>query len=255
MRLFKKISSMVLALAMAITLMAVPNATVSAADRGSIPSKIRIYPGNYDNYAIEFSYKNAGDQIKNLKTNNKNLIARQTAHREESEAYSSDPDNYASIGLYAKKEGKYTVSFDIYSKNGKVKRSSHKVTVYAKSDSPVNYVKLDGKYTWDYSMMTQKSAKLSVKMAKGYTLKSIQIRTYDKNGKEVVKKVKNNQKITLGQYGYSYSYSYQSSYNPESYYSYWSKNMNAQTLIEITYKDKYTKQLDTTTYSVSRLSN
>lgn len=253
MKRFKKISSMILALvlatAMTVALMAVPAIPVAAADTGSVPSKVRIYSGYYDNYAIQFSYKNPGDKIKHLKTSSKNLVARQTYHSEYSESYSPTFAGRVQIGLYAKKEGKYTVTFDIYSKNGKVKRGSHKVTVYAKNDSPFRSITLDGKDADDPSHAAKKSAKLSVKMAKGYALKSIQVITGDKNGKQVEKKVKNNQKITFGQYAFIDSYS------SDDYYSYWSKGMNATTTIAITYKDKYSKQLDTRFYSVgSRLS-
>lgn len=258
MKLTKRISSLLLALLMVITVFAVP-APVSAAERGSVPTKVRVYPTSYDDSAIEFNYANPGDQIKNLKSSSKNLVVKQTYQQEESEAHAyTTPSNYARIGVYAKKEGKYTVSFDIYSKDGSVKRSSHKVTVYAKSDSPVSSIKLDGKSIWDtdaYSAFTtKKSGKLSIKMASGYTLKKITVRTYDKDGKTLEKVVKNNKKITLGQYGYSYSYDYQSSYNPESWYAYWSKSIGAPTYIEITYKDKWTKQNETVTYSIRRLS-
>lgn len=257
MKMTKRISSLILALLMVITVFALPT-PVAAAERGSVPSKVRVYSGSYDNTAISFNYVNAGDQIKNLKSSSKNLIVKQTYQREESESYSSTtPSNYAQIGVYAKKEGTYTVSFDIYSKDGSVKRSSHKVKVYAKNDSPVSSIKLGGKSLWESSsaFTTMKSGKLSIKMASGYTLKKITIRTYDKNGKTVEKVVKNNKKITLGQYGYSYSYDYQSSYNPEYWYAYWSKSISAPTYIEITYKDKWTKQNETVTYSVVRLAN
>ena len=74
-----------------------------------MPAKIRIYSGVYDNSAISFDYDNAGDQVKNVKTNSKNLIARQTRQESASEEYAKDSDvsyNSAQIGLYAKKEGK-----------------------------------------------------------------------------------------------------------------------------------------------------
>lgn len=257
MKMTKRISSLILALLMVITLFAVPTPTY-AAERGGVPSKVRVYSGSYTDNAIAFNYANPGDQIKNLKSSSSNLVVKQTYQREESNTYSTSSENYAQIGVYAKKEGKYTVSFDIYSKDGSAKRSSHKVTVFAKNDSPVSSIKLDGKNIWDAdsnsAFTTKKSAKLSIKMAKGYTLKKIVIRTYDKDGKTVEKEVKNNKKITLGKYGYSYSYNYQSTYSPENWYSYWSKSISAPTYIEITYKDKWTKQNETLTYSVRRLA-
>lgn len=110
---------------------------------------------------------------------------------------------------------------------------------------------------WEMSsaaFTTKKSGKLSIKMASGYKLQKIQIRTYDKDGKEVKKTVKNNKKITLGQYAYSYSYNREYNNTPNSFYGYWYKYLNAPTYIEITYKDKWTKQSEVVTYSIQRLS-
>lgn len=257
MKLIKRMTCAFFALLMVITMIAVPTPTLAAETtqaKTSVPTKVRVYPQSYDNSAISFDYANAGDKIANLKTSSKNLVARQTYHR--TEVGTSSDENVAEIGLYAKKAGKYTVSFDIYSEDGSVKRSSHKITVFAKADAPVSSVKLDGKdlSEYAYTMVNKKSAKLSVKMTKGYKLQKIVVRTYDKDGKYVEKAAKNNKKITLGKYPYSYTYSYASSYSNYRY-NYWKKYLNAPTYIEITYKDKWTKQSETITYMVSRLAD
>mgnify|MGYP006934544629 CR=1 FL=1 len=255
MKLIKKMTCVFFALLMVITMIAVPTLAAGTAQaKTSVPTKVRVYPQSYNNSAISFDYANAGDKIANLKTNSKNLVARQTYHR--TEVGTSSDENAAEIGLYAKKAGKYTVSFDIYSEDGSVKRSSHKITVFAKADAPVSTIKLDGKdlSEYAYTMINKKSAKLSVKMASGYKLQKIVVRTYDKDGKYVEKTVKNNKKITLGKYPYSYAYGYKSDYSNYRY-NYWRKYLNAPTYIEITYKDKWTKQSETTTYMVSRLAD
>ena len=265
MKLTKRISCVVLALMMTLAVFSVstPVSAATKAEKRAVPAKVRIYPQSYNNFAIEFDYDNVGDQIKNLNTSSKNLVAKQTYQHSESATYTS-PENYARIGLYAKKTGKYTVSFDIYSKDGKVKRSSKKVTVYVKDDSPVKSVAFAGKTIFTstpsasnvshVSYTNKKSGKISIKMSKGYTLKKIQIRTYDKNGNAVVKTVKNNKKIILGQYGSGYSNEYQSSYNEDYWYSYWYSNIEAATDIIVTYKDKWSKQDVTRSYCIYRLA-
>ena len=46
MKLIKKMSCMFLALLMVITVLAVPT-PAAAAERGGVPTKVRIYPGSY----------------------------------------------------------------------------------------------------------------------------------------------------------------------------------------------------------------
>lgn len=117
-------------------------------------------------------------------------------------------------------------------------------------------------------LQTKKKGKLSIKMAKGYKLKSLEIGKYTckqfKNkstftdfekevyaqvGSEMVyQKVKNNSTITLStnsyyldhynkrQYFYSYDYTY--TYINGSF----SDSILAPTLVKVTYIDKYTKK-------------
>ena len=87
--------------------------------------------------------------------------------------------------------------------------SSGKVTVYVKNDLPVK----------------------SVKFA----------------GKEVVKTMKNNSTLKLGEYAYIFDNSYSSGRN-------YSTSLAARTKITITYIDKYTKQECESIYSISRLA-
>ena len=99
----------------------------------------------------------------------------------------------------------------------------------------------------NYALTSKKSGKLSVKMNKGYTLKKITVTTYNKAGKEVVKTMKNNSTLKLGEYAYIFDNSYSSGRN-------YSTSLAARTKITITYIDKYTKQECESIYSISRLA-
>ena len=72
-------------------------------------------------------------------------------------------------------------------------------------------------------------------MNKGYTLKKITVTTYNKAGKEVVKTMKNNSTLKLGEYAYIFDNSYSSGRN-------YSTSLAARTKITITYIDKYTNR-------------
>ena len=153
---------------------------------------------------------------------------------------------YASIGLYAKKKGKYVVSYDICDKAGK-KLSSGKTTVYVSDDQPIKSVKFDKKYL-SSAITFKKSGKLSISMNKGYKLKKITVTTYNKSGKEVVKTVRNNSTIKLGEYAQIYDNSYSDGSR------YFSTSLAARTQIKITYTDKYTKQKCESSYTINRLA-
>ncbi len=246
MKIMKKVVSLMLALVLTIGLMSIPATDVSAASKATVTSKIRIYPGDLWNQTIDVSYVNCGDKIKNLKTSSANLLARQSSQI----SSSSDPGT-ANITLYAKKAGTYKVSFDIYSRDGKTKRSSHAVTVYAKSDLPMKSFKFANSTKDLFTLTTKTKGKIAASLNKGYTLKKIQVITSDKNGEKVTKTVKNNSTITLGIYadydnwGYDYD---------DNYYDSWSTDLVARTQIIITYLDKYTHLEDTTYYNIYRIA-
>ena len=77
MKILKKVSCFVMALAMLATIVSVPDAAYAATTKDTVPAKIRIYSGVYDNSAISFDYDNAGDQVKNVKTNIGRICKRQ----------------------------------------------------------------------------------------------------------------------------------------------------------------------------------
>lgn len=247
MKIFKRTVSLFLAFCLCAGMFLLqPQSTVSAAVRNKeTTTAVRMNSNSFDSSAIYINLPKAQVcYVQNINTGSKNLIAKNT-HYYTTSSDDTYTDTYASIGLYAKKTGKYTVTYDICDKAGN-KLSSGAVTVYVKNDLPVKSVKFAGKEV-NYSLTSKKSGKLSVKMNKGYTLKKITVTTYNKAGKEVVKALKNNSTLKLGEYAYIYDNSYSSS-------RYYSTSLAARTKITITYIDKYTKQECETVYSLSRLA-
>ena len=247
MKIFKRTVSLFLAFCpCAGMLLLQPQSTVSAAVRNKPTTTVlRMSSNSFDSSAIYVNLPKAKVcYIKNIKTSSKNLIAKNT-HYYTTSSDDTYTDTFASIGLYAKKTGKYKVTYNICDKSGN-KLSSGKVTVYVKNDLPVKSVKFAGKEV-NYALTSKKSGKLSVKMNKGYTLKKITVTTYNKAGKEVVKTMKNNSTLKLGEYAYIFDNSYSSGRN-------YSTSLAARTKITITYIDKYTKQECESIYSISRLA-
>ena len=210
MKIFKRTVSLFLAFCLcAGMLLLQPQSTVSAAVRNKPTTTVlRMSSNSFDSSAIYVNLPKAKVcYIKNIKTSSKNLIAKNT-HYYTTSSDDTYTDTFASIGLYAKKTGKYKVTYNICDKSGN-KLSSGKVTVYVKNDLPVK----------------------SVKFA----------------GKEVVKTMKNNSTLKLGEYAYISDNSYSSGRN-------YSTSLAARTKITITYIDKYTKQECESIYSISRLA-
>ena len=281
MKSLKKLCSVILTLALFVTLFSSSAFSSEAATKSvaqlkkAIPSKVRIYPNSeYTSNGVKVYINNDENYITNIKTSSKNLKAK-VAYKN---YYSSSEDNYASIGLYATKEGTYKLSFDVFNKKGGKKLFTKKVTVYAKADAPFKSIKYAGSSNL-YDIQKKASGKLSVKLNKGYKLKSIEVGTYsyidqvDKNETSEnsvaiekkystelkYKKVKNNAKITLGTIPSSYyNYRYENEKNDYSSYLYVYKSLSsdliANTNIRITYIDKYTKEEVTTSYTIRRFA-
>ena len=207
MKIFKRTVSLFLAFCLcAGMLLLQPQSTVSAAVRNKPTTTVlRMSSNSFDSSAIYVNLPKAKVcYIKNIKTSSKNLIAKNT-HYYTTSSDDTYTDTFASIGLYAKKTGKYKVTYNICDKSGN-KLSSGKVTV-----------------------------------------KKITVTTYNKAGKEVVKTMKNNSTLKLGEYAYIFDNSYSSGRN-------YSTSLAARTKITITYIDKYTKQKCESIYSISRLA-
>ena len=230
---------------MVLGIFAAPATEARAAAKATVTKAVHIELDYGDDFAIEVEFAEKGDQIKNLKTSSKNIIAKVT-NKYLSYQYGSKK-NTANIGLFAKKEGTYTVSFDIVNADGK-KVSSHSVKVYANEERAIKSVKFAGPQ--DFSGVTSKTkGKLSVMMNKGYKLNKIVVQTYDKDGQRKSETVKNNSTITLGKYPRIYGWK-----KEPCYYYNWGTSITAETDIEIFYTDKYTKSEESITYVMHRLA-
>lgn len=274
-----------------VALFAIPSIDVDAAPsakalKKAVQNRVRIMP--YDDYTssgsnsstdiIYVPYMSKENRIANIKVSNKALHAKQTYYYSQTGELGNQFDykktfpNYGCIALYSEREGKYTVSFDVLSKKGGKKVYSKKVTVFVKADEPIKYVKYAGKKLEYNTVASKMTGKLSVKMGKGYKLKSIRIGKYqittneDKtdessygtfkrrnlDGEAVYSKVKNNKNITLSDMTMDkYQSTYESIYDGyHSYYSNMRDGILAETIVEVTYIDKYTKTPTVAAYSI-----
>ncbi len=237
----------------------------AAAKKSTVPKKVRIYVDSVDTDAIQVLYAKEKYQIKNLKTNSKKLIAKQSYQSYEI-SNDGESDNSAEISLYAKKQGSYKVTFDICDEKGNVVEKKVTVQVFAKNDSPFKKVTYNGKSSIEY-YTTKSSVKFKVAMNKGYKLKKIEysVNNISKDEWEdgyncytdtTWKTIKNGGKVTLNKYGYIYASRYSYGTPGDGYYylnDHWSDEMVADTMIRVTYIDKYTKEEATSTFWVGRL--
>lgn len=235
----KKLISWIMVVAIVVGLFAIPAKEVWAASKATVTKAVHLYVKTCDDNAISVNFANQWDHVANLKTSSRNLKAKVVSFNVYS-GYNS------TIGLYASKEGTYTVTFDINDSDDE-KVSSHSVKVYVNKELPIKSATFAGERMQTY---TEKSTgKLSVTMNKGYTLKKIVVEIYDKTGKKISKTVENNSNITLGNYarldenGTMY----------EDYY-YLSTSIAAQTMIRIYYIDKYTKEEACETQNLYRVA-
>lgn len=252
MKTWKKLTGIVLAVCIMFTVLLVPDMEPAAKAKLS-SQNVSVIVGNTYNNSVRVTYSKEGHKIKNLKSNSSNLLVKQTHQR----WYRNESDNYAEIEMYAKKAGKYKVTFQVCNdKNKVVSKHTINVTAATTYTSPVKNATFAGKSTYSYygNIVSKKSGKFKVTMNKGFKLKSITMRTYDAQGKSVEKKIKNNANITLGEYAYKneeyneYSYDNDNRWN---YYYY--THMMAETYIEIQYQNTKTKETGTAGYVLYRM--
>lgn len=258
-----------LVLALGLAVVSVPATAQAAAETGikSCPSKIRITPGYADDWAMELELKSAMYYVKSIKSSSKNLKAEVTyesVNYDETDGTVSTDENSCTIGMYAKKEGKYTVSLVIGKEGDTTFSYTKKITVFAKSDSPFKKVTVNGKSEdWERVYSTKKKIKFAVTAASGYSIQKIEVGTYktttDADGNvrsDITYKAQKSKKsisftLSTKPYQYSSNYSYKST-SEDSKYQYqrssWRQDMYAPTIVRITYKDKWTKQPDTRSY-------
>lgn len=259
MKSFKRIISFIFTIALLCGLFTGAT-TTQAAEKAAVTSKIHIYTGWPDTYsrAIQITYAEGGDYIDSIQSSSKNLVAMQVYQSTTSDIESGMP-NAARIGLYAKKEGEYTVTFNICDINGKVKEKGVTTTVYAYDESPVKIIKFANKDIETYGLLEESvtNGVIKVAMNSGYKLKKIEYSALKLNDEKTetvttYTKVKNGSKIKINELPYFYSYSYKDDYS--NYFNeYWDTDMVAYTEIKLTYTDKYTKEETTYTTSLCKV--
>ena len=252
MKRTKRIVALFLMICMCLPVL--PTVTVKAqpvsyngVEKDRYPTSVRIDTGLSEGY----SFSVAGDDIdiKNIKTNSKDLIAKWTV-------FGSRSDGNFEIGLYAKKEGTYTLTFDVY-KNGK-KNTTRKVKVYA-YNLPLQ-VKVGDMVSRGYTQDTSGMLKVTCS-EKGTTIEKIECGypeavdrdknknnyNYNSNSNIKYQTVKNNTKLKykFGTDGGGYRSEYDGGYTERM----WRYNVLDVMYIRVTLKDKYTKQLVTQVYS------
>lgn len=203
---------------------------VDASTQTKVQTKARTYVGYAHATNIEINYAEKGDYIKNLKSENSNLVVMETSRK-----YDDDDENNGTITLYAKKAGTYKFSFDVYSKNDE-KQSHHTVVVYATKytgswkigntyvlqNHLKNNIWCDAAGT-PYYYTSKKSAKIQYVAPKGCKLIKIEM-SYWNGKKTVTKKITNGKKIN---------------FNVKN-----ADSVIATTGFTVTYKDTYTGNIE-----------
>lgn len=241
----KRMLCFFLAIGLLVTSLLIPNGQAAAS---AAPDKEHIWV-KQTGEELEVRFDEGDFKIANLKSGSKNLILRTTYvnSSDRKQEYDAEyPWGYARIGMYAKKKGTYTVTFDVVDRQGAV-RKSYSVKVYATADMAVKKVSYAGK-TEFFGIAPKAKGKFKVSMAKGYKLQSITMTSYDRTGKEIVKKIKNGQNVALGKYRSKTVYN-EGAQNRED----WRADLLARTQFKVAYKDKYTGASKTVYYSLYRV--
>lgn len=253
MKKMKKMMCLLLAAVMVLSAgFAVNGTEAEAADANTLkaPKAVRCGVGASNGRYVEIPLTSKTGDIKDIKVykgkkKTSNLVVKKAY------VYRDETEPTAELRIYAKKAGKYTVKYNVYA-DGKKTGKTRKFTVNAKGYGSVlssvtinkkNVTKYVANYEPTSYYTTKDKIKVKFKAAAGCKVKKIEMVYRDKNGKEVVKKIKNGKKVKLGQYAGYRSTSYS-----------WSKDMWAVTTFRITYVDKYsqydTKAERTTSFNV-----
>lgn len=248
----KKLSAVLLILVLVMTFSV---GTAFAEDGDVFPTKFRYYynEGNMNRQEAFISLADVNYRIDNITTSSSKLTAKLTWERIYQNSYDNSQVNEYRIGLFAEKEGTYTVKYDVVDLDGNV-ISKHSMKVYAYK-SPVTSLTLGGK-TWGFLSGT--SGKVSVKLNSKNPIQKIEYGVYKFNKTEdeysthgntdfVYKTVKNNGTVKYGKQPYKYLYEYENTdYNGNKNFNYQVQTeLYVPTVIRVTYKDQYTKRNET----------
>ncbi len=249
----KRFAALVLVFAFMFSVVPSLSINVKAADtvKDVIPTKVRTQARMVSR---EFSINivEGGYKIANLKSYNKNLKVYVTQQHNYSDTASDKYKSQLKVGMYALKEGKYKVTFNLVKGNKKTKRT---VTVFAYNDEPVKRYKFAGKTVDDDSrMVTADAGNFKVIMNKGYKLKSIRVITnvqdsYFKDWYSMWQNqpgvyIKNGQYVSLSKIARRCNHSGE-----------YENEMVAGTFFKVTYIDKYSKEEKETGITLYKMVN
>ena len=174
----KKLSAVLLILVLVMTFSV---GTAFAEDGDVFPTKIRYYyyEGSIGNQEAYISLANMNYRIDNVTSSSSKLTAKLTWENNYQNSYDNSQANEYRIGLFAEKEGTYTVKYDVVDLDGKVV-SNHSMKVYAYK-SPVTKITLGGK-TW--GLLSGTSGKVSVKLNSKNPIQKIEYGVYKFNKTE-----------------------------------------------------------------------
>lgn len=239
----KRLLACTLAFAMLMTLSVVTEA--QADEKETYPKTFRLNTSDdiWNLPAVTFTFDEYDMDIANIKTSSPNLIAKRYYHYARSYE-GGTPMNIIMMGFAAKKDGTYTVTYDIV-KDKKVV-SSEKMTVYA-YPTPIKSMLLDGSSNLTYKY--KKQAKVKVELKAGNKIKKLEVGSY-KETKPVpdmvrteltYKTFKNGDTVKLSSVA-MWESEENGDRKSDDYCGYLVSSLYSQTPIKITYVDKYTKQ-------------
>lgn len=222
----------------------------AAGDKLKAPKNVRCGAGLSNGTSVDIPISAKKGDVKNIKVYKGKKKTKDAAAKKTYLYRSENYQSYVTLQIHAKKAGKYIVKYDVY-EDGKKKGKTRNFTVHADGYGNVlSSVSIDKKnvtkYVSDYQpngcYTTKDKIKINFKVAKGCKIKKIEMSYYNKKGEYVTKKIKNGQKVTLGNYVGKSSNS-------------WSRW--ASTRFDITYTDSYdqynTKANRTTSYYVNKM--
>lgn len=252
MKILKKLSATLLTLALVMTFAV---GTAFAEDGDVFPTKFRYYynEGSIGNQEAYISLADVNYRIDNVTSSSSKLTAKLTREYIYQHSYDNSQANEYRIGLFAEKEGTYTVKYNVVDLDGNV-ISKHSMKVYAYK-SPVTSLTLGGK---NWGFLSGTSGKVSVKLNSKNPIQKIEYGVYKFNKTEdeystqgntdlVYKTVKNNGTVKYGKQTYKYLHEYENTdyYGNRNFNYQMQTDLYAPTEIRVTYKDQYTKRNET----------
>ncbi|MBE5859481.1 MAG: hypothetical protein E7301_05080 [Butyrivibrio sp.] len=212
------------------------------------PQKTTVATGEVG--SISIGVGSSEESISDIRSNSKKFWVKLF----KTETYNASGRKWYTVQFCSHKPGIYKIKYIYTGADGKRVKKAVKVNVT--DESPIEYVKFNGKkLDYEYDNISKKiKGKLIVKAAKGYKIKKIEHRyfKYDPSisdtSEEMSVIVKNNKRLVLSDEPFI-----RKIYGENSWID--SASIVARNEIVITYKDKFSKQEMTRSYYIYTWSN